>query len=874
MCHDERNRATWALVSGTEGLWVRHDVISRAGHAGRRRGGATAAAPDVEVDVRPVLVPEPMAPPSPYIARPRLDEALDGEWRVALLVAPPGYGKSVLARSWVERSGARAATVSVDGLGDDEALTRVLDAAHALFPGTSARSNDIRALVAAIGDGTDDTSGGATAALVVDCPRPLLDSPVWDLIAEIVDGSLGRVRLVVMCQLDPPLPVVRWRSEGIVRILRESGLRFGDHEAIAVAAAFGRALDARAVGELNRRVEGWPLAFTLALMAIGDEWDDREEPEIFVDALVAAVVDQLSPRHREIALALSVFEWFDDALATAMVGPDAKPVLAELRRRHLVEVAETGLGLRFHRLVRELLDAELSWHDPERHAELHQHAAEYWLQQGKWQQAYRHLGSLRDRAAVHHLVVEPALALVDSGDRAGLGRLLSGLPRTSTIDDAPVALDLATVSFFAGDRRLAMRWVERAEMVGLGDDAIVARAHSTRAILALMDGRLLDASAEAEKFLAVRSRSVPGGPLEERFGLVAARLELLRCDVVAAQDWIDGVGAQSNPTVVRDVTLPGLQAWHDGLVGLTQRSLDIATEALARAAALGCGPHHGAFDATVAAAWACLRMGNLPAAEQHAARALADGTHLGYDWNIVRSADVAARVHLAARRPAQALATIAAARKRLSVPDSELAVSLVLPEAAASWRLGQADAAVTLLDGMPDEPATLLLRAAIALEADDVGVLDELLDGSESWLLPDRIGAALLTAVAGGDDERLALVVEDASATGLMLPFLGQGRRVETALLGLSLEGVHPTLIDHLRSPDHGRSRRGRTASLTARERSILDLLPSHLTYAEIAERLAVSVNTVKGNLKSIYRKLEVSGRADAVDVARGAGII
>lgn len=61
---------------------------------------------------------------------------------------------------------------------------------------------------------------------------------------------------------------------------------------------------------------------------------------------------------------------------------------------------------------------------------------------------------------------------------------------------------------------------------------------------------------------------------------------------------------------------------------------------------------------------------------------------------------------------------------------------------------------------------------------------------------------------------------------------------------------------------------------LTDRERSLLDYLPTHLTYAQIGSELFLSVNTVKSNLKNVYRKLGVRSRAEAVAVAREAGLV
>lgn len=60
----------------------------------------------------------------------------------------------------------------------------------------------------------------------------------------------------------------------------------------------------------------------------------------------------------------------------------------------------------------------------------------------------------------------------------------------------------------------------------------------------------------------------------------------------------------------------------------------------------------------------------------------------------------------------------------------------------------------------------------------------------------------------------------------------------------------------------------------TPAERRVLELLPTHLTDERIAERLVVSRNTVKTHLKSLYRKLGVRSRAEAVERAREAGLL
>ncbi len=62
--------------------------------------------------------------------------------------------------------------------------------------------------------------------------------------------------------------------------------------------------------------------------------------------------------------------------------------------------------------------------------------------------------------------------------------------------------------------------------------------------------------------------------------------------------------------------------------------------------------------------------------------------------------------------------------------------------------------------------------------------------------------------------------------------------------------------------------------AVTERESVVLAYLPTLLTTGEIAAELYVSANTVKTQLKSIYRKLGVRSRRAAVDQARRLGLL
>ena len=63
-------------------------------------------------------------------------------------------------------------------------------------------------------------------------------------------------------------------------------------------------------------------------------------------------------------------------------------------------------------------------------------------------------------------------------------------------------------------------------------------------------------------------------------------------------------------------------------------------------------------------------------------------------------------------------------------------------------------------------------------------------------------------------------------------------------------------------------------SALTAAELRLLPLLSTHLSFPEIGEELFLSRNTVKTQAVSIYRKLDVSSRSQAVAQAREMGLL
>jgi LuxR family maltose regulon positive regulatory protein len=87
--------------------------------------------------------------------------------------------------------------------------------------------------------------------------------------------------------------------------------------------------------------------------------------------------------------------------------------------------------------------------------------------------------------------------------------------------------------------------------------------------------------------------------------------------------------------------------------------------------------------------------------------------------------------------------------------------------------------------------------------------------------------------------------------------------------------GILPAQVRELWSRlDHARGALPGASSLTAAGLRLLPLLATHLSFRQIGERLYLSQHTVKTQVISIYRKLGVSSRSQAVQRVQETGLL
>jgi LuxR family maltose regulon positive regulatory protein len=837
------------------------------------------------------------------VVRSHLVERLDATARVALVAAPPGFGKTTLVRQWAMRSTVPTAWLSLDLLDENRitfwqhfivATRRVLSGVdeEPLLALTERPDGHffLKVLIAEIERSPD------VGALVLDDASRLTEPSVLDALALIVERCGDRLHLVLTARADPLLPLARWRAASWLVDVRADDLRFDDEEAVALADHHdGVALSRDSIIDINRRVDGWPIAVHLALLAASasdavvlDPWEDRSPspggvaPPVVLP--VGEILAQLPAVHRQAALDLSVVDWFDAEVARHLAGPGAGALVEELERRQLLlsSIDDRPGARRFHRLFRDLLDAELRWRDPVRHERQHRAAAEIWMRRGDLGAAYRHLAAVGATSAADELILLPVLDAVDRAAPGEVRQLVSRLPRALRTDDAALAHDLGLAYFLAGDRTLAAHWCQQLE--ALADPGRVehrARLHALRALLALYDGQLDRGADDVAAVEQLTLAADVGGLAVRRFPLVAARVALYDERLTEARRWVERLGTMAGAEVHARVTVPALEAWLELLSGRLYRASALVAPAIPWAEQWG-SQHNGSLELFATAAWCDLAAGRLSEAEHHAALARLAAEVQRYDWNRLRAGIVSVEVHLAAARPEEALAVVHDVRLSLDDATSVFAQQLDVVEAKALHRLGRAHEAeqklVRVHADTADTAGTRLVRASIALSSNRHREVLGLLEACDEWNLARRLEAQLLRAGCVESDRRTRLVqatLEEADRTGWVSPFLGHSGPVDELLLGQPLERLHPALAEHLRNgPLRAVPAVAVSEPLTHREQTIVELLPSHLSYAEIGERLFLSVNTVKHNLKSVYRKLAVTSRSEAVTAARAAGLL
>lgn len=455
------------------------------------------------------VIPPPLRPRR--VDRPRLYARLDEvlERRLALIVAPAGYGKSSLVRAWLERHMGAGDALSIAWLSldsSDDDVARFFTALIAtLRESTPGKHGDLgqsvlstleqpqrppaEALVTRLLNELHETC--SQFVVVLDDYHLLQDEVLHEALTLFVERLPARVHLVISSRADPALPLWRLRAADDLVELGAADLRFSAEEtATFFAEVMGHDLPADTIADLDKQLEGWIAGLQLAALAgrgadehgqyTADRTPAARQSHIF-DYLAREVLERQPPAVRHFLLATSIADRFCSPLCDVLLqddGAHAQSSRTLLRRLvsgnlFLVPLDHEGRWFRYHHLFRAFLRRQLARHGEAGHAAaiaplpeanaLHARAAAWFADNGYWDEAIHHAlaGGDIDGAAV--MVGRAISGLFRRGKLVAIRHYLELLPEEVILSRHNYCVGYAWVLALGGELQRVEKYVQAAE---------------------------------------------------------------------------------------------------------------------------------------------------------------------------------------------------------------------------------------------------------------------------------------------------------------------------------------------------------------------------------------------------------------------------
>jgi LuxR family maltose regulon positive regulatory protein len=410
------------------------------------------------------------------VARSSVQEALDrDDVRLTLVAAPPGYGKTVAARTWYERCPGSVAWVTLDA-GDNDPVrfwTYVATAVDRIRGGLGrAALQRLRRVGGTLEGALIELLNGITAfgdpiTIVLDDFQSITDLDCLESIDYAIEHLPPTTRLIVLTRSDPSLRLPQLRANGALVEVRANDLAFTTAEAHELLVdRGGLPLDEEEVRMLHERTEGWPGALYLALLWLRGLDDPHSAVRGFggdhrfvADYLNHEILSSLDARARWFLLHTSVLGHFTAELCNEVFARfDSASELERLEHSNLfVAGLEHGGWYRVHPLFAEFAEFQLATVDPGSGGEIHRRAARWFLARGLLAEAVEHAAAARDHRLVARIIIDHHPALIASGGARTLLRWTGLLPDEQLTAHPELAMAAATAVSLVGPRTIERR---------------------------------------------------------------------------------------------------------------------------------------------------------------------------------------------------------------------------------------------------------------------------------------------------------------------------------------------------------------------------------------------------------------------------------
>jgi LuxR family maltose regulon positive regulatory protein len=850
------------------------------------------------------------------IRRPRLLGKLDAAAQrpVTIISAGAGWGKTVLASSWADTRPVPIGWLTVDDR-DNDAQVFWSYVVEALRRGRAVgKGNPLADLGVAPRDSTQRTRYltrgfhrlSASTVLILDDFHEIEDPKVIDELSLLLRHPPPRLSLILITRAEPALPLHRLRASGALTEIGAPDLAFTADEAAELLARYGLTPAPDDITTLLDRAEGWPAGMQLAgafLTAPGGRRtiaDFTGDVQPVDEYLAHEVLATQPPYLLRFLFWTSICDHVCGDLADAItLRADGQRTLEELERVNgfVFRLGSRPKWYRYHGLLRDVLRHRLMTELPTIVPRLHRRAARWYAAQHLILEALNHAVAAQDWDYVARLVVTHAGPLVLSSSRSAIMRVLRQVPTEELSSSADLLVCAGFRLFDAGDfdalsERLA---IARRKLPDTPDEDRVSTELAIRVLQVSVDRVVGDMPAlvtETTQLLAMLPKVLfTGVPSVLQYRAIALNnkgVGLLwtgRPDQAERYLWTASTAAHASGVELIEINALGHLALLEAMRGRLKESARLAADAIDLAERRGWLEVRQAVPAQLALALVGFERNELAEAQRLLAQALRANRE---PEAIQRLIGLGAQAWLALAHgdPTRARALLEEAQRqtdpRMLAPAVDRWLSLAESEvdlATGGFERVEArysDLAAGHLATFPEQ----VCRARAAFAMRDLDRAESLLAATPRPMSETLAGvqASILTALvadARGHGleavEALAKAFALAEPEGIRTPFIAMGGgRLEGLISRQSLltqrnAAFTADVRDTMKAATEGRQPSYPTGELSLRETEVLHYLPTMLTAGEIATELGVSINTVKAHMRSIYRKLDVGRRREAV---------
>lgn len=412
----------------------------------------------------------------------QLDKALS--YKVAIVSAPAGFGKSTAVLDWLESRQLSSAWISLDTNDNDPqtfwkyvcSSLGMIDASipeETSYIFSSFELFKTNIFINVILDKFIESE--SEIVLVFDDAHLITNKNILDTLSYFISYFPNNLHLILICRSVPELALAHLEvNEQLTKITAED-LRFQPDEICDFFTNRGIILNELMLDSIRSYSEGW--AATLVGMALTLEYDihQQNKPRILSDKwinldqyLLDEVFRTSTKEMQEFFLHTSCLDIFCADLCDAVNDMASSATLLDQLQKNkgfLISLDDNSGWFRYHHILKDFLYNHLIETSPQLLPSLHKRAANWLLGNGYSNNAIDHYLTGNHYEDALKLIEEKCISIIDSGDFFTALNWIRRLPDSIANNSLQIAAIKSTYFAVTGQFELSNQWTDKMECI-------------------------------------------------------------------------------------------------------------------------------------------------------------------------------------------------------------------------------------------------------------------------------------------------------------------------------------------------------------------------------------------------------------------------